>query len=147
MKERLTLEHWATYLPFELKLISKNEPQPWLLSGIEVNIQFPLEPTLKCKRHDYKNIIDIWSRNAKPILRPLSDFRKDEFFDLYMEFLEEMEMVNCKYLIEALESKTSYSLDILKYDKLEQFMYKNHFDWKYNLIEKELAVDINTVEI
>lgn len=83
--------------------------------------------------------------SIKLILRELSDLKKDEFFDLYMDLCEEMESISCEYLLEALINKTKYDLDITKLEPLESWMYKNHFDWKYNLIEKGLAVSLRDV--
>lgn len=80
-----------------------------------------------------------------PILKPLSDLRKDEFFDLYMDFCESLDMVNCYFLLEALEKGKYYAIDIQKYYKIEEFMNKNHFDWRFGLIEKGLAIDINSL--
>lgn len=79
------------------------------------------------------------------IIKPISDLRKDEYFDLYIDFCESLGMVNCYHLLEALEKGKYYSMDIKKYFLVEEFMNKNHFDWKYNLINRGLAIDINTL--
>jgi len=79
------------------------------------------------------------------IIKPVSDLRKDEYFDLYIDFCESLGMVNCYHLLEALEKGKYYSMDIKKYFLVEEFMNKNHFDWKYNLIQQGLAIDINTL--
>lgn len=118
-------EYLALYFPFKLKI--KQRP----FSEIE---------TLRTHHLDEQ-----WIKDIIPILRPISDLRKDEFFDLYMDFCESLGMVNCVFLLDALEKGTYYAIDIKKYQIIEEFMCKNHFDWKYNLIEKGLAIDINTL--
>jgi ribulose 1,5-bisphosphate carboxylase large subunit-like protein len=81
-----------------------------------------------------------------PILRPISDLRNDNSFDLYIELCEELETVSCENLLTAIEFGKYYAMDFSKYLKLEEFMDKNNFDWKHNLIEKGLATSIHDVE-
>ncbi len=126
MEDKLELKHWASYLPHKVQLkYCVNKGTAWTLD--ETNI----------------NSITIHDRL---ILRPISDLRKDEYFDLYMDLCENLEMVNCENLLLALEKNNYYAIDIQKYHILEEFMYKNHFDWKHKLIEKGLAIDINSLQ-
>lgn len=81
----------------------------------------------------------------KPILRPLSDLFKDEYYSLYLDLCDELGSNNCEYLIKSLQNKKYYAFDIQKYEILEEWMNKNFFDWKYDLINKGIAVDINTL--
>ena len=83
---------------------------------------------------------------VKPLLLPLSDLKKDEYYDLYVDLCEEMESSSFEYLLEALINKTSYSFDLKKLEKLEDWMYKNHIDWKYDLIERGLAIDKSLIK-
>lgn len=92
--------------------------------------------------------IEIWVlyKNCKPILKPLSHLEKDENFELYLELCEELGLTRCDYLLKALQKRTYYAFDISKFHIIEDFLNKNHFDWKYNLIEKGLAISIDDVE-
>jgi hypothetical protein len=92
--------------------------------------------------------INLWVlfKNAKPILKPLSDLKNDENFDLYMDLCEQLEVHRCDNLLLALENEDYYSINIQKYHIIEEFMNKNHFDWKYNLIADGLAISIHDVE-
>lgn len=54
-------------------------------------------------------------------------------------------MVRCDSLLKALQDKNYYALDIQKYSILEEWMYKNHFDWKFDLIKTGLAIDKSTL--
>ncbi|MNR15725.1 hypothetical protein D3C85_1322800 [compost metagenome] len=91
--------------------------------------------------HEYKSK----TYSIKPILRPLSDILKDENFDLYMDLCDELGLTQCEHLLKALDSKNYYAFDIQKYEILEEWMNKNHFDWKHDLIGERLAIDINTL--
>lgn len=83
---------------------------------------------------------DVKFDDVKLIIRPISDLRKDEYFDWYMDFCESLGMVNCYHLLEALEKDKYYSMDIKKYFLVEEFMNKNHFDWRFNFLQNGLAV-------
>jgi hypothetical protein len=78
---------------------------------------------------------------VKPLLFPLEILKKDEYFDLYIDLCEEMESISCEYLLEALINKTRYSFNISQLQVLENWMNKNNFDWKYDLIKNGLAID------
>lgn len=129
MKE-LELKYLAGYLPYKLKVMDDKPKVMNSFSGHSTN-WCSLEFAIK--------------HQIKPILRPLSDLKKDEYFDLYMDFCEEMESISCEYLLESLINKTKYAFNLKQLETLEDWMYKNHFDWKYNLIENNLAIDINTL--
>jgi len=127
---KLEAKHIIGYLPYELKCNYKagmHTGTNCLISGVDldgVKLNMPLEWLI----FDY----------VKPILKPISDLRKDDHFDLYMELLEEMESVNLEYFIEALENNTYYTTSIDKLRTMEQFMLKHHFDL-YGLIPAGLA--------
>ena len=134
MKEELEIKHIYGYLRYGL--------DAWIdgvICEIE-GIDFHFENTIIAERVNYK------LSEIVPILRPLSDLKKDEYFDLYMDLCEDMESVSCEYLVESLINKTKYAFNLRQLEKLEEFMDKYHFDWKYNLIERGLAVDINTLK-
>jgi hypothetical protein len=128
---KLELKHLAGYLPYKLKGIM-------YYGG--------------CVREDVElGLMDIpvWLNGSypiKPILRPLSDLTKDEFFDLHMDLCEELGVFSCEHLLLALQDNLKYAFNTQHLNILEEFMNKNHFDWKYNLIENYLAIDINTLE-
>lgn len=60
---------------------------------------------------------------------------KDNWFGLYYD----------EYHFESQES--CFTGDLLEFNlKVAEFLDENHFDWKYNLIGKGLALDINTIQ-
>lgn len=99
------------------------------------------ELTISNREYQYDVLFD----DIKLLLRPLSYLKKDEYFDMYMDLCEEMETLSCEYLLEALINKTSYSIGIHRMEILENWMYRNQFDWRHDLIKKGLAIDINTL--
>ena len=74
---KLELKHLAPYLPYGLTGKTKKEIEPWKIVGYKEDSFSITEPTLLCTHSTYKNVINIWSRNIKPILRPLSDLTKE----------------------------------------------------------------------
>lgn len=79
--------------------------------------------------------------DCKLILNNLSMLTQDENFEMYLDLCDCLEMVRCDSLIEALQNNSYYAIDIQKHKLLEEWMYKNHFDWKYNLLGRGLAID------
>lgn len=128
--EKLELKHLAPYLPYGLRFEGKRKD--WALFDSGIKILCPVD-------------LDGRWEIIKPILRPLSDLTKDENFELYMDLCEEIGVIRCDSLLEALEKGNYYAIDIQKYHILEEWLNKNHFDWKFGLIEKGLAIDINTL--
>ncbi len=130
---KLELKHIVGYLPYGLKYCNRNVGQYGLKKPLIGDIN----------TMNVMGFID-GDTLSKPILRPLSDLTKDEHFELYMDLCEEMESISCEYLLESLIKKTKYAFNLNQLETLEDWMYKNHFDWKYNLIKNGLAIDINT---
>lgn len=150
-KEKLTLKEVAGYLPYGLILqyidtLTLRKRKAFLTS-LGIN---EIETTYKRKVNGCSGDLISWTGNnnvsimkVKPILRPLSDLTKDEYFDLYLELCEELGVVRCEHLLLALQDKSYFAFPIQKLEALEEFMYKNHFDWKYNLIKRNLAINLN----
>lgn len=135
----LELKHIAGYLPYGLNIMFNKKHKGELvgLLGNKWNLA-----EIKFEYGNDRKEIEF----CFPILRPLSDLTKDEHFDLYMDLCEELGVVRCEHLLLALQDNLKYAFNLQDLDSLEEFMYKNHFDWKYNLIEKGLAIDINTLK-
>jgi len=117
---KLELKHLAGYLPYELKIQR--------FDGIIFNVTDSI--------YNLPNALLI---NFKPILRPLSDLTKDEFYSLWShendyESIEQCSKLDCESFL-----KINFSLYFWNE------IYENHFDI-YGLIEKGLAIDINTLE-
>jgi len=170
---KLELKHLAGYLPYGLKCLSgvspilKNE-FAWEILGFEKNKDIRLGFSVKSIRHDYKNIINIWP--IKPILHPLSDLTKEidvngeKFVPLVKlairyanstRYNDKIAMHNEKCYCYSKSSELEFRFDgwdfLLKGQRVQQQfqlferLYEWHFDI-HSLIEKGLAIDINTLE-
>ena len=125
---KLELKHLAPYLPYKLKGNIFSDNKQWSLVGIK-------EETCLCQKSDYKNTINISILNFKPILRPLSDLDK-----------KNEEGKNIYFPSSNLKDVIIKGLDIKSHCYFSEIIYllKNHFD-VFGLIEKGLAIDINTL--
>jgi len=137
----LTLEHLSITMTNDFLLQYFDDEREILHNDCKIVSLRDDEMTIANGEYDYEVGFD----DVKIIIKPLSDLRKDEYFDLYMDFCESLGMVNCYHLLEALEKGKYYSMSIEKYFLVEEFMNKNQFDWKFKLIEKGLAVSESDV--
>lgn len=143
--EKLELKHVAPYLPYGLKGFDYDK-RTYLFRGIDEN----------GKTHWESNeILDKKGYDIKPILRPLSDLFKLIYWDKnnepYMigykygiEKVKEegIEFYASEYYAEYAESPKCY-IDITVFD---WWLFEKHFDI-FGLIEKGLAIDINTIDV
>lgn len=127
--DKLTLEHLAPYLPYETPIM----PLYRVMSmGLGYN-----ERTLSIDVIHYFQIEDI-----KPVLRPLSDLTESDLFKNWNKE-HSIELRYSKRVL--LDVSSSTCIDIVGYPlSFLTDLIKNHFD-VFGLIEKGLAVDINTI--
>lgn len=132
-KEKLELRHLAPYLPYGLKL------------QIPKTLVCNLDLTFAEKRHviEYNHLCELtpwimfvfnyngfFGNEAKPILRPLSDLTKDKSIS--------SESVQRELTL------LGYDVSILSF-QWHEWLCENHYD-VFGLIEKNLAIDINTIK-
>jgi len=116
---KLELKHLAPYLPYKLQIVY--EDYACELEGLDTHIDSVIVERVNC---DLEYI--------KPILRPLSDLNKEEYADFKHKYnLREIEDWNNA-------NPNSWSLECAIR------LFQMHFD-VFGLIEKGLAVDINTL--
>jgi len=149
----LEVKHIATYLPhkIECSYISDDKRTKAYLTG--VSRTDGIETTYKRKKNgcsgDYigftgeNNIIDL---KFKLILRPLSDLNKEvkghkESFKL---FYSDVLYKKFDYGAYASERLTTDIIHNLKFEIVQQ-LFEWHFD-VFGLIDKGLAIDINTIK-
>jgi hypothetical protein len=137
--EKLKLEEIVGYLPYELKYYNEYSYK----KGIEHTL-IELDTYGFLELTNYEAPALLTDIHIKPILRPLSDL-KNKDLDYWIEFSQAIDEMNTEYLIDALVNGTFYSRDIHFSFKLLQVLYSMHFDI-HNLIERGLAIDINTLE-
>ena len=128
---KIELKHLAPYLPYGLKCIN-------IGNKVVRELVHELGHDSEIKRKIGLTMILGTSHINKPILRPLSDFVKDEFH----EQLGEIHLLHDETIIAWSvfdgESLLSNKMDYSFYE----WLFKNHFD-VFGLIEKGLAIDIN----
>lgn len=126
---KLELKHLAPYLPYELK------------GNYEVS---EVVPTAKFELRNKElrtDNIDFFLNYAKPILRPLSDLTKEIEID-GNKFIP-YEVLDMELDIVTLLLDGTMSVDNLAYSDVK-YIFEWHFD-VFGLIEKGLAIDINTL--
>lgn len=147
----LELKHLAPYLPYELKCLTINAGLGEKTRATMVGIQ----RQMLYLKTDVATITRGFSE-AKPILRPLSDLTK-EIEQISIDYNKQFNVPAMRWGSIYIDLKTIASEDkditkTLKYFLIENMSYwvmqellKKHFD-VFGLIEKGLAIDINTLE-
>ena len=127
----LELKYLAPYLPYGLKLKLRDKiiEMQGLISVSERIISYDID----------KKLCECEISLIKPILRPLSDLLKNEFENVYKnqidyESIEHLSELDCESFLTC-----NFSYEFW------QSLFKNHFD-VFGLIEKGLAIDINTIK-
>lgn len=139
---KLELKHLAPYIPYKLKYISpKREGVIGLFETKEETIE-------KMGLIGVASIIQS-EGYLKPILRPLSDLLKDEFFHkVFNKDLIDKEL-ECLVGVKPKECAKDFinsddRLDFCYPLSFWQSLNECHFDYN-NLIQNNLAIDINTL--
>jgi hypothetical protein len=173
MKEQLNLEHIASYLPYELivKIIGKHHDYPYFKMTVEpegkntASIAWIMSEPKRFKPllHPLPDIIKEIIYKGNTVVPLVQILARISLLDLSECEFEVGEFAN-KYWVKA-STKEGKHMDSLSFDgnlftsanNDESFSFTNpqhealvmlnmfHFDWKYNLIEKGLALDINTI--
>lgn len=136
---KLELKHLASFLPYELRgifTIYNTEQTVRSLSVIYINREL-----------EY--------RHFKPILRPLSDLTKDDKFSelineelicgawkfVHDDWTTSIQTSNNQHTLLIIQNEVAPECTVLFFN----YMIENHYD-VFGLIEKGLAIDINTIE-
>lgn len=143
MENKLTLAHLAPYLPYGVKIIRSSHYRgntiivEW---GIRNCSDYPVVGYYEGNPHG------IMLSEVKPILRPLSDltveFFKENIDNDIVDFLINCEPEHDHFSVEVCDKVIGWTA--ISYEEYQLF-FKNHFD-VFGLIEKGLAVYINTIE-
>lgn len=138
--EKLELKHLAPYLPYGLKVKSNLTGSILTLKGISYRGSLQNE-----EGFDMTNI-----NRSKPILRPLSDLKKEievngeKFFPF--EYLQNN--YPCFGFDYNNEEGFILKTDVVNYKYLPYMILYKLFEWNFDvfgLIDKGLALDINTL--
>ena len=159
---KLTIEHLAPYLPYGLSGLAKMPPH-YTDFKIKCDLFWLTQKRISIQCFDtignkWDGIDSVNYEQFKPILRPLSDLTKEiehngerfvpveeikQFFPAgwYLGFEIEIDSLG----VAGLRTPESW-LPIGNWPRLFKMLYRWHFDVE-GLIEKGLAIDINTIHL
>ena len=137
---KLELYHIAPYLPYELKIMQYRDDLKLSFESFLISLS---NNTLGVTSPRFPFNEKIQYHEAKPILRPLSDLHKSKPFIFELRNQENNDTLLWAVDQNTDESFISHYNDELTFSVLE-YLYKNHYDI-YNLIENNLAIDINAI--
>jgi hypothetical protein len=142
--EKLEIKHLSPYLPYGLYwfCLDKDSREFETLGTVKIDLsKEEIEiggMDIELSELPYPNGLVI-----KPILRPLSDLQNKDL-DWWIEFGTKIDVLNTDYLIDAIVNGTYYAKNIHDSFVIWNALAELHFDI-YGLIEKGLAIDINTL--
>lgn len=143
--DKLTIELLAPYLPYKLKFIDINDSHIFDILSMSDD-SFSLYSESEATRTIYFHINHFIS--IKPILRPMIDLTK------YLDGpINHLYIINREYNNQDTEfdSMLDFNVEDKNYFNLNDvigvynYLLKHHFD-VFGLIEKGLAIDINTLD-
>ena|SRR5690554_3589173 len=126
MEKKLTLREIAPYLPYGLEVIYTHTGERGNIKNL-YDIEYYDDIKIGINWMDGEHI---WM--FKPILRPLSDLTKHECYTALS--------YNLRFNIDILGFPNYLDLKVNDYN----ILLENHFD-VFGIIEKNLAIDINTL--
>ena len=172
--KELTLEHLAPYLPYRLKFYCKHTKESWVKKEYSIYTIVGLKGKDNCDLLLLSSVgVPMWYGSeslkdsfeiSKPILRPLSDLKKEEYsLKIKSWFISDGEVQLSIYQNTKVWTLTAtYKLsgetftDIVVNSDIRRGIFntdysivvnllKNHFD-VFDLIDQGLAIDINTLK-
>jgi len=135
---KLELHHSSPYLPYKLKIFVESDGFLQNDETFEVNAITQNGVNVSVKRFPFNT--DYSFDEFKIILRPLSDLTERIDKDEDVTFLD---WIISEYEIDVIAFIEVNSIERLPYEIME-YLFEWHFDI-YNLIENNLAIDINTI--
>lgn len=124
--EKLELKHIVGYLPYEIKIF-------YMEDAYDVTLEDEMDSFSICLR-------DVIEGSHKPILRPLSDLKKE--ITHKGETFVPIKKIKIMYPSDTFSSVSNVAK--WSYRVIEK-LYEWHFDI-HGLIEKGLAIEINTID-
>ena len=147
---KLELKHLSPYLPYALGFMHQDE----IYQLMQLNIKYDQKP-MWIEGWNGKDLINVFPEGCQPILRPLSDLTEkinlhDDFFAIPIENMTGYKLdgnisvapTTVRYLYGC--SKGEIEAKFLDYWVIVQLL-EWHFDI-FNLIENNLAIDINNLK-
>ena len=162
MENKLELKHLAPYLPYGLEI--QCEDWKGILTGLRYNTSKDKYAVLKVKdcNSDYYDLRPTKGHIAKPILRPLSSLIKEiehkgkKFVPIdriekevgllgTVDYTFEISLKNGDIFDFGAKhydgDDDAFGLSLLEISNVYDLLNEWHFDWKFGLIEKGLAIE------
>jgi len=133
--ENIKLKHLAPYLPYGLKMISKAEGKSAYITTIKRRLK-----RIETLTPELMEVMIFLNR--KPILRPLSDLTKE------IEYNGEKFKPSERLAIPLFDSDMQKYITQGEVAGIPFWVSQKYFEWHFDvfsLIEKGLAIDINTL--
>lgn len=145
MNERLTIEHLAPYLPYWLTVLS---PKKYNFFGISTDATFLIIDGFKNESISFDGMGGFYPiEHFQPILRPLSDLTKEQHIVLgrLLTNTPDKHEAFARADSEAwLRNGMQPVMSLQKCLNVTQYLFSIHAD-VFGLIDKRLAIDINTL--
>lgn len=173
METYLTIKHLAGYLPYGLQVIGKTHKEMWTLEGLNISetcelggssyrsdineilpILRPLSDLTKEIEHNGEKFVPLLelAKIAFPKNRPFDDFhiknnyvKLDKWSHQGYSFHFDIKEISFDCRVDYNEKTWRTNCYVPNQLKLIQKLYEWHFDI-HGLIEKGLAIDINTLK-
>ena len=154
---KLELKHVVGYLPYKLKMISYNDFVSPSIRELRVDgFQFMIDTRKPILRplSDLIKEIEINGEKIVPIieLAKLTHIKDNHIAEISQSVKGECDGVkysfgfyNGSFWMRRLRGKKWVVNDVFSQDELFEKLDEWHFDWRYDLIKNELAIDINTL--
>ncbi len=138
--KKLTIKHIAPYLDYGLQFafLDDIDGDKGTLTGL---LMFGDTPNVQLKFRGSTGLFDY--EDVKPILRPLSDLTKEEFKNInHCDDEYEIKFENNHaFIVDICDINWN---EVSRMHEILEWLFEKHFDI-FRLIEKGLAIDINTL--
>ena len=139
---KLELHHLACYLPYALGFMHQDE----IYQLMQLNIKYDQKP-MWIEGWNGKDLINVFPEGCQPILRPLSDLNKE--IEINGQKFIAINWLENQYPNLELHYQCESLLDNERWiNQCEYLLIQHLFEWHFdifNLIENNLAIDINTI--
>ena len=144
MNNKLELKHLAPYLPYSLIFKTDFDHLQYLMTSLNIHKSKVTFRAINNFKNSKTKAVKLLGNN-KPILRPLSDLTTSHniFEDKAICFIDESDNGG-SFTIDDIYFKYKES-SFSDWRNAYLLLLKNHFD-VFGLIEKGLAIDINTIK-
>ena len=148
--EKLTLEELAIAFTYDYSLQYFDDEREILHNDCKIIELRKEEMTIGNGEYEYEVGFDDVYIIAKPLsalIDNILDDGNDANYNLHNELCDLINASDCTHFVKALIENKYYAVDVRLWKDIEKWFNKNHFDWKFNLIGQQKAININTINL